>query len=269
MTLSNMKKPLIIALSVIVAAILIFLVFFTFPSNYKNTIRVRETSISTNQEGQPIRIGIFADTMIGFDYQVENLDLLVQTVNDSNVDVLIFNGGLLYNEEISSDDRSKIEEAFNSMRARFGKFAIPSDTDSQLSDEILFNGGFELLENTNRPLIINQRNIVISGLLTQNFTNPLADLNEDNVNVAFTHTPENNAQIRAFNVNAIVSAKGFGGQYVFPLFGSVYEDLRALPYYRGVTRYDDITIIANNGIGINRGSMRFNAPSTLDILTIN
>jgi len=159
-------------------------------------------------------------------------------------------------------------ELLSSIRVPFGKFAVASSDDTSVSDSILFDSGFEMLENQSRPINLNGNQLTITGLLNQNFNDVLSSLNPDMINLAFIHDPTNNQQLLAYNTNVIVSAKTFGGQYNIPLFGSIYEDLREFPFYRGISHIDNQIVIANNGIGINRGSMRFLAPSTLDVIVI-
>jgi predicted MPP superfamily phosphohydrolase len=269
--LNTLKKPLIIAFIITILLILFFLIFFSRPANYKERIVIRTTNISANTDNHKVsRIAVFSDLQLGFDYQIEDLPKLIEQLNSLHLDVIVFNGDLLYPENEYSDEQIKqIIDYLSMIKVPAGKFAIAGDQDFALADDILFNAGFETLNNQTRPLNLNNHRIVISGLLNENFDNPLSNLNPDNINLAFIHNPSQARQILAHSIDVLVTSHTFGGQYNLPLFGSVYDDLREYEFYRGIHKIEDKILISNNGIGINRGSMRFLAPSTVDLIIVS
>lgn len=272
MSINITKKHLMYACLGLVVAILFFIIFFTIPSNYKSRVEIKQTNISTNQKEkntQPVKIAVFSDLQLGYDYMPKDMDILIDNINALKPDIVVFNGDLLAKDaKLSSKDEKLIVSNLEQLKPLYGKFAIHGDQDDGKGLDILFASGFEELNNQSRTITLNGQKINISGLLNKDYEKTLEKVKDNTTNIAFIHDPSLASKLSKYKLNAIVTAHTFGGQYNLPLFGSIYSELRKTAHYKGSKSENETLILSNNGIGINRGSMRFNAPSTIDILNI-
>ncbi|WP_423363440.1 metallophosphoesterase [Mycoplasma sp. P36-A1] len=267
------KKNLVYMCIGMVGIILLFIIFFTIPSNYQNKIKVNETTIDVTKDkeiaNKPISIAVLSDFQIGSDYTVEQLNRVITRLNSYDPDIVVFNGDILGEKvEISKEDKKALILELEKIKPLYGKFAITGDQDGKTSKEILFSGGFEQLENKTRNINLYTKNITISGLLSKDYEKTLDSVSDKTINLAFIHNPTPVDKLVKYNLNAVVTAHTLGGQYNLPLFGSVYSDIKAIPYYKGSKVISDTLVINNNGIGTKHGDMRFRAPSTIDLLYI-
>ena len=268
------KKILISAIFVFIIAIVFFVVFFSLPSNYKNKITIQQHTINAfNTNTNIAKIVVFSDLNLLYNYNVDNLPKLIATINHTNPDIVIFNGDLfkdnLYKKDQARND--KIISELKKIEPVYGKFAVLGEQDLKNKDvsEILFNSDFEVLTNAKRNIRINGRTFNIIGLIDNNKEkNILNELSDQSYNIVITHNPSIIDKIKDYKIDIIVTGHTLGGQYNLPIYGSIFEDIRKIPYYKGYHEVNGIKVFNSNGIGIYQSSMRFRAPSSIEEFTI-
>jgi predicted MPP superfamily phosphohydrolase len=238
---------------------------------YKNNIKASYHRYDYfNSPNRVSRIIVFSDLHLYYDYQDTNLEKLVNLINEQQPDIVIFNGDLINNKAYKRNDKvnDNIIKQLKRIKPLFGKFAIygEQDTSNKDAQNILFKADFEALNNQVRNITINNKTFNLIGLL--NDTKIMKQASDKSINIVLSHNPINIDKIINNKVNLIVSSHTLGGQYNIPLYGSIFEDIRKIPYYKGTSKLNNIDLISSNGIGIYQSNMRFRAPSTIEVIDI-
>lgn len=263
------KKTLITLITIIGIILFVFIVFFTIPANYKSSIKVNQHEIDHFKgDNKVANVVVFNDLHLLYDYQVEDLDKLIETINQANPDIVIFNGDLFDNDsyEKNTKQNSKIVNQLKKIKPLYGKFAILGEQDKKNKDvkKILNRSDFEVINNKVRKININNKSFYIIGFSDKIKTNIVKQLPDKKLNIAFSHSPKNVDKLSKYKIDVIVTAHTLGGQYNLPIYGSLFKDIRAIPYYKGTHNINGSMVYNSNGIGIYQSSMRFLAPSSIE-----
>lgn len=254
--------------------ILIFVIFFTVPSHYKNKVKVATHHLNAfNTKDEVARIVVFSDLDLYYDYDVESLKKVIAKINEQNPDLVIFNGDLILNSSYKENKKLNAEIVANlqTLKPLYGKFAIlgEQDLNNKTSQQLLVESDFEILTNKVRPIRINNKTFNIIGLLDNDKQQDVLRAVDDKAfNMVVCHSPYIVDKIKTYKVNVIVLGHTLGGQYNLPLFGSVFADLKRYPYYKGVNEVNGIDVYTSNGLGIYQSNMRFNAPSSIELFIL-
>ncbi|MBO4219117.1 MAG: hypothetical protein J5887_06440 [Erysipelotrichaceae bacterium] len=166
------KKTLIAVLAVIV--LLLAAVMFTYydatflaPYDYK----VSYLTVSDAQtRGEGFRILYMTDLEYGTYTDEANLKKIAGTVETLDYDLIVF-GGDLFDEDYTpeGDDITLLTGFFRSLRSPQGKFAIFGDYDlisegrRNITNKILSDAGFEIIEDSVRIHLTSSRSFSICG----------------------------------------------------------------------------------------------------------
>lgn len=268
------KKILLNTMISFIVIIILFFIFFTLPTTYKNTLVVNHTDVNAKTPlKNEVKVAVFSDVHLFFDYEVEDLQTAVNRLNNESFDVLIFDGDLIQaaNAKELEPNRQKIINVLNQLRPIYGKFAILGDNDVKLkaAQKILTKSGFEILSNKTRNLEVNKANINLIGIRDINKAQKtIEDLSDKKFNLLVAHNPKVVDEVKDNKIDMIITAHTLGGQYNLPFYGSIFSDIRDIPYYKGHTEVNDIQVFNTNGLGTERKNIRFLAPSSIDIFTI-
>jgi len=268
------KKLVIGAIGIVSIAIIIFVVFFSLPANYKDSIRVNTHNINHFEKDAPqARVVVFSDLHLFYDYQVEDLRRVVEVINDANPDIVIFNGDLFHDESYEKDDEvnGEIISILREIKPMYGKFAILGEQDTKNDDArgILVNSDFEVLSNVVRNIRINEIKFNLIGLYNNGKqTKVLGNVSDKTFNFVVSHTPEIIESIQDYKIDVMVTGHTLGGQYNLPFYGSIFDNIRNVPHYKGFAEVNGINIYNSNGLGIYQSNMRFLAPSSIELFII-
>lgn len=268
------KKNIIIASIIIFIGIVFTLGIYYKSTHYKSNINVTYNNVDSTKITQgKIKIGVFSDVHLFYDYQLENLESAVKLLNDQDCDMIVFNGDLLNFASIPKENfnRDKIVEILKLLKPKYGKFAVLGDQDLLYKDitNILNDSNFEVIDNITRDVYINKNTITIAGIGIE--TKPediIKNISEKKFNIIFTHNPQNIDIISKYAIDMVVSSHTLGGQFLLPLYGSIYPEFREFAYYHGYKLVDKTHVFITNGLGTFERAVRFNAPSSVDVFII-
>lgn len=233
-----------------------------------------DTNIPSNFDG--IKIVHFSDIHYNRAINTTKLNKIIDEINLINADIVVFTGDLIDKDMILNDNDFKyLTEAFNKIKAKYGKYAILGNHDYNEYDEILKvykNSNFKYLENS-YDIIYNQNNekIFIGGL--GNVTHNLDDIdktmeyfnNNDNINykIILIHEPDITTNIvDNYNVNLILAGHSHNGQIKLPIIGAIYTPPGAKKYYDEFYKIDNTRLYISSGIGVSTINYRlWNKPS--------
>ncbi len=279
-----MKKiTKVLGIIVIILFLVIFLLvdsFFVAPARFvtrKETITDEKIPEQLNN----MNILFFSDLKYGIFMDEDRLNKLVETINNSGADVVIF-GGDIYGDDITvtEEDNSIISTAFSNIKAKYGKFAVYGDIDD--SSEVMKNAvnqlysasDFEVMQNTSYQIHKNgSQFITLVGL--DNGVDGIKDISGAYANVSqnsyvFTvcHTPDTANEVPTDLTDYFLAGHSLGGQANF-FFSSMYEPSYAVKYLRGIHTIDNaFTLDITNGTGTVKQDVRFLQPAEVVVYTL-
>lgn len=267
-------KPLtkIFILLALIAGFCGFLAFDAFniaPRRY--TVRYEDLSAETiPQQMNDINILFFSDLEYGTFMNQERLDNLINSINMVSADIVIF-GGDLYDEDAvgSNETAALLSEAFRSIRAPLGKFAVYGDNDrrsnnmSNLYQQIMNDADFEILNNRSIPLRNSgSQSITLVGLDNGLNGRPdpstaYADVSRNSYVITVCHTPDTADTVPADITDYFLAGHSHGGQTYF-IFTAGYTPAMAVEYLNGKHRIaSDFVLDITNGTGTTGEDVRF------------
>lgn len=258
---------------------LIYDSFYNVPSRF---VTRYETVYSTRipEQLHDINILFFTDLHFGKFMDVQRFEKLVNTINNSGADVIIFGGDIFYAESLSSinqETKDKVQELFKSLNAPLGKFAVYGDQDHynlDLINEILYNSDFEILNNSNiRLRNKGSQSINIVGIDSEDNGNidiesAFNNLSKTNYTITICHTPDTVSKINENLTDLYLTGHSLGGQAYF-IFDSLYKPDFTQLYYRGkYTINDRLKIDISGGVGTVIKDVRFLSNAEVVIYTL-
>ena len=279
-----MKKiTKVLGIIVIILFLVIFLLvdsFFVAPARFvtrKETITDEKIPEQLNN----MNILFFSDLKYGIFMDEDRLNKLVETINNSGADVVIF-GGDIYGDDVmvTEEANSIISTAFSNIKAKYGKFAVYGDIDD--SSEVMKNAvnqiysasDFEVMQNTSYQIHKNgSQFITLVGLDNgvdgiKDISGAYANVSQNSYVFAVCHTPDTANEVPTDLTDYFLAGHSLGGQANF-FFSSMYEPTYAVKYLRGIhTIGNAFTLDITNGTGTVKQDVRFLQPAEVVVYTL-
>lgn len=243
-------------------------------------IGVKEYKVSNEslpESFNGIKIAHISDIHYGRTTFKKELNYLVQEINKTKPDVVVFTGDLIdkdtkLNETMIND----LIDALSKIEYKLGKYYITGNDDYDFADynKIMTSSNFENLNDTYK-LIYNESNtpILISGISTNlkseisiqekiNKINSEIGENIYNYEIMLLHEPDYLDDIDYSTYALILSGHSHGGQIRLPFIGSIITPAKAKKYYNEYYKINNTDLYISSGIGTSTISFRlFNKPS--------
>ena len=267
-----MKKILYFILGNLVFIFIILLYSrFIGTTSLKVIERVINTNIEESYDG--LKIVHFTDLHYKKIITEERVNKLIEEINNTNPDLVLFTGDLLDNlYEMTNSDTNYLIEALTKIKAKYGKYAILGDQDynqKEIVTNIYIQSEFILLNNTNTT-IYNETNdkIIISGMgsyLEDDFKPDNLVIPDTNLyQIVLIHEPDmiDNIKNTQLNTSLILAGHSINGSINIPGIKKALLPDGATKYYNPYYKIDNTDIYISNGIGVNNINFRlFNKPS--------
>lgn len=270
-----MKKSTQITL-ISILVLIVGLYFFydiKFISNSRYSIR-NETILSEkiNPELDDLSIAYFSDLEYGEFVDKSRLEKIVNSINSTHADVVIFGGDIMApNLTITESQKKDITELLTQIKAPLGKFAVLGDNDinnetnnNEIND-LLLNSDFEVLHNTQRAIRNDSSaSINIVGLDNKingdtNYANAFENISNSTYTLVVSHTPDTALDIDQAKTDYFLSGHSHGGQ-INILFYSYYTPEYAETFTKGKKIANDtFTVDITNGVGTTGKDFRIGA----------
>ncbi len=279
-----MKKiTKVLGIIVIILFLVIFLLvdsFFVAPARFvtrKETITDEKIPEQLNN----MNIVFFSDLKYGIFMDEDRLNKLVETINNSGADVVIF-GGDIYGDDvtITEEMNSIISTAFSNIKAKYGKFAVYGDIDDSSEvmknavNQIYSDSDFEVMQNTSYQIHKNgSQFITLVGLDNgvdgiKDISGAYANVSQNSYVFAICHTPDTANEVPTDLTDYFLAGHSLGGQTNF-FFSSMYEPTYAVKYLRGIHTIDNaFTLDITNGTGTVKQDVRFLQPAEVVVYTL-
>lgn len=185
----------------------------------------------TIQNTNDISIAQITDTHFTNNEHESRYSSIIDTINEEEVDVLLFTGDLFQIEEISTELEEKVTEYLSDINvlnklAVLGNHDLRSDVKRDTVIRILENSGFIVLRNEDVLLTINDIEYHFIGLDDYSrglsyYGDILATVDDYDNNYVLSHEPDTFSQVYPLNVIAMFSGHSHGGQVRLPFIGDI------------------------------------------------
>lgn len=209
----------------------------------------------------------FSDTHLGFQFQLKDLQAIVNKINQLDPDVILFTGDLMDHPN-KYKDHQKIPPVLNQLKAPLGKFSIYGNHDhggygSEIYSDIMEKSHFTMLQNTSTKItLLTAEEIVIAGiddamLGKPDFEKALSGIPDEVFTIMLSHAPDLADTSRTYDIQYQISGHSHGGQVQIPFAGALVTPPYAEKYREGTYEIDSLTLHVNRGLGTTRLPYRF------------
>ncbi|MFE8703515.1 metallophosphoesterase [Cytobacillus sp. FJAT-54145] len=221
----------------------------------------------------------FSDTHLGFQYDLTQLESLVEKINSLKPDVIFFTGDLI-DEPNRFLDGERIIPILQRLEAPFGKFAVYGNHDhggygSDIYRNIIELSGMNLLLNEAEEIkLIDNSSIYVAGIDDAMLGRPDIQVAIENVpehafKILLSHAPDLADAASTFGIQLQLSGHSHGGQIQIPLLGVLVKPPFAEKYYEGFYSIGErLTLYVNRGLGTTRLPFRFLSKPELTVFTL-
>lgn len=246
-----------------------------------NRLEIKE--INLVKEGtydyEPRSIVQFSDTHLGHEFDLDELERLVDKINKQKPDLIVFTGDLIDNTALY-EDRNGISAVLSKLKSKYGKFAIWGNHDyggggTNYYARIMGESGFTVLKNNHERIELEDgRSINMIGLDDGLLGKPdvekaFKSVQEADYNVLFMHEPDLMDEALDQDVDLALAGHSHGGQIKLPFIGPVLTPVLAKHYTHGLYELEpDQYLYVNTGIGTTKIGVRFLNPPEITVFKI-
>lgn len=225
------------------------------------------------------KIAHISDIHYGKTTNKEDLEKIVDKINLTKPNILIFTGDLIDKDTTFTDQmKEEIEICLSKLNPSILKYAIKGEDDVKIDNYglIMENSGFISLDNKYDTLYLNQTDyILLAGISTQKENNSVDSYlekvdkyfqdNKENkpiYSILMMHEPDMIERANISNFDLALAGHSHGGQVKLPFIGSIRYPKYAQKYHEDYQKIDGVDFYITSGIGTTTYAFRFlNAPS--------
>ncbi len=241
-----------------------------------NEYKIKVNDLPDNFEG--FKIVQFSDVLYGTNFGEENLKKLVDKINETNPDIVVFTGDLINkNNKMTTEQADTISEILSEIEADGGKYAINGDNDYKFDEwqNIIKNSGFTNLNNTYDTIYKDGYNyLLIAGASTFADKESINDKLNDTIEyintletggpvykILLMHEPDYINDLNTNPFDLILAGHSLGGQIKLPGIGAVDRKDGAQKYTDGYYKLENSELYVTSGLGNENYKFRlFNTP---------
>ncbi len=258
----------------IIFSILIILLIVFICMRYIGTsgLKIREYKVVNPKLNSfyGFKVVHFSDLHYGMTVDEDKLKTLVEMINKTKPDLVVFTGDLVDRHTKVTDDVSNILSSnLSKISSTYGKYYVTGNHDivNISYDNIMTKANFKSLDETYE--IINSKNnktMFIAGVsVDKNLnTNTIETINLNNFDykIFILHYPDEIDNILKYNFDLILSGHSHNGQVRLPVIGKIITPINAKKYYDPYYKIENTDLYISGGIGNSTINLRlFNKPS--------
>ncbi|MGE7779328.1 metallophosphoesterase [Peribacillus sp. NPDC097264] len=209
----------------------------------------------------------FSDTHLGFQFQLSDLQAIVEKINQMDPDIVLFTGDLM-DEPNKYNAQNEIPPVLNQLKAPLGKFSIFGNHDhggygSEIYRDIMEKSNFTMLQNNSaRVSLLSAEEIFLTGvddamLGKPDFEKALSGIPKGGFTIMLSHAPDLADISSTYDIHYQISGHSHGGQVQIPLIGALVTPPYAEKYTEGTFDLGSLTLHVNRGLGTTRLPYRF------------
>lgn len=216
-----------------------------------------------------LKIAHFSDVHYGRTTNFEDFKKLINEINLTKPDIIIFTGDFIDKDiNASKDEITKIKDELSKLESTYGKYYVSGNHDIKLKNynEIFDFAGFINLDDK-YDIIYSKNNdsILITGISYNSDLKYLEELYKQNLpsyKINIMHTPDTYNDIKKYNYNLVLAGHSHNGQINIPFYGAIYTPKGAKDYYKPYYKLENTDFYISSGIGASNYNFRlFNRPS--------
>lgn len=240
---------------------------------------MKNVNVDIRMEVPDCTVVFFSDTHFGKNYSQRNIERIVDRINRSNPDVVIFGGDFLdnYARDRKSLDLDYIQSELQRIQSSYGKFAIWGNHDYgggavRVYHDLMTGGGFRVLEN--ESVLVEALNMRVFGYddyLLGETDLSLYQIKSQQFNLIAAHEPVVADFIENTGENLFLAGHTHGGQIGVPLIRKKVTPRGSGSYVKGLYSQKEIgtetsmQMYVSSGIGTAIYPVRFlNVPEIVE-----
>ncbi len=218
---------------------------------------IKSNKISDDMHG--IKILQFSDLHYGSTVSNNTVENLINNINKSKPDIVIFTGDLIdENYKLSKNNKIKIIDNLSKIKSTYGKYYIDGEEDGDLSDDILNNAGFINIDSSEKIIYLkNSSKILLTGPNSENICK--YDEIKPNIKIVALHNPDSINYITDCSFDIAFAGHTHNGQInIYKLKDLLIHS----KYKKTYQRVKNTRLYVNPGIGTSKIKVRlFNHPT--------
>ncbi|WP_442601371.1 metallophosphoesterase [Paenibacillus sp. KN14-4R] len=226
-----------------------------------------------------IRIAHISDLHLGFFYNLNQLNHVVDKLNALGADLICFTGDLF---DSRVEHEKETSHLLSQLQAPLGKWACLGNHDYQAKVKsvkpVLINGGFRVLQNENERITMRGSSFTLAGLDDSlvgrpNLKATIKGIQPNECTILLSHESSVADQAVHYPIDLMLSGHSHGGQVRLPLIGAVFTPEMGDKYVMGHYMLDRIPssplhVYTNRGIGTTHLPIRFLCRPEITLLTL-
>ena len=278
-----MKKGIIIAASILLSIIVLFLLYCRFIGT--KGLVVKEYLVKNNNLPKSFygtKVVHISDIHYGRITKEKELKKITTKVNNIKPDIVVITGDILDKDiKYNDNDLDIIAQHLNNIDATYGKYIISGNHDLVKKDE--YDKLLEKLDYTNLDdsyqILYNGANeaIMISGLSTMDNKKKIEEkllesknqIKSENskikYNILLVHEPDIITTFDYKDYDLILAGHSHGGQVEFPLIGALRYNRNAKKYHNEYYNLGKSKLYISSGVGTSRVNLRFNNKPSINL----
>lgn len=239
--------------------IIIIIIIYSFTLGTKG-IFIKEYKVETNKlrsAEESIKVLHFSDLFYGSTINKNDLNKIINKINNTRPDVVIFTGDLLKKDyKLTEEEKSFMTKKFKKINAEIGKFYVTGENDFDSSNDILNMAEFiNIKENIQKIFLSNNDYIYLLDKKAD-----LSQIKEDNkFKLLITHNPMDIKDLSIKDYDMIIAGHTLNGSINIPKIKELFIDGK---YTKTYQKINGTKLFINPGLGTNKVKARlFNHPT--------
>lgn len=258
-----------IIFSIILTLLLLFL-YMRYISTSGLVVREYKITNKNLSSFYGLKIAHFTDLHYGMGVDEDKLIYLVETINKTKPDIVIFTGDLVDRHTKITDEISKtLITHLSNIDSVYGKYYVKGNHDkvNKSYDSIMTNSNFKCLDESYDVIYSKEnKSLFISGVAVDkslnNDTVETLNLNNYDYKIFMLHYPDKVDDILKYNFDLVLSGHSHNGQVRLPIIGKIITPDNSKKYYDPYYKIDNTNLYISGGIGNSTLNIRFfNKPS--------
>ena len=240
----------------IILAITLLLLYMRFIGTSGLSVREYKIKNSNLSSFYGLKIVHFTDLHYGMSVDDKKLAFLVETINKTKPDIVIFTGDLVDRHTKVTDEISKILiKNLSNIESTYGKYYVKGNHDkaNKSYDSIMTNSNFKSLTDYDVIYSKDNKSLFIGGVNVDeslnNKTTETLNLNNYDYKIFALHYPDKVDEVIKYNFDLIVAGHSHNGQVRLPIIGPIITPDNAKKYYEPYYKINNTKLYISGGIG--------------------
>ena len=240
----------------IILAIILLLLYMRFIGTSGLSVREYKIKNSNLSSFYGLKIVHFTDLHYGMSVDDKKMSYLVESINRTKPDIVIFTGDLVDRHTKVTDEISKILiKNLSNIESTYGKYYVRGNHDkvNKSYDSIMTNSNFKSLTDYDVIYSKDNKSLFIGGVNVDeslnNDTKEALNLNNYDYKIFALHYPDKVDEIIKYNFDLIVAGHSHNGQVRLPIIGPIITPDNAKKYYEPYYKINNTKLYISGGIG--------------------